>query len=266
MTRTTTAYQCSAEGVFTGETLVQEDVFAPGTFLLPAGCTLQPPPAFDAAMQVPVFAHGGWRVETLPPLLEPEPVTSIELATEANRPEAGPNQIAVIVDGQWQLLTDWRGTTYWLDDGTKHTIVALGETLPADALLSPTAPPAPAPPTLDEAKADRIAMLRAGYATALRQPVRFTTQAGMTDAFATDTGSVANLDAVLAACAKTQDFPSGLWLNASGLPVTPFSYADLQGLVQAIANHPAPDYQDLLLKIRDVMAATTIGAVQAVTW
>jgi hypothetical protein len=117
---------------------------------------------------------------------------------------------------------------------------------------------------LDETRTAQIAVLRAAYQTAIRQPVNFTTAAAHTDIFAADSDSLNNLEAMLTAYADTQSFPLNLWLNASGVPVTPFTYTDLQGLAQAIASQTTPDYQKLLSKIGDVMAASTVAEVQAV--
>lgn len=50
------------------------------------------------------------------------------------------------------------------------------------------------------------------------------------------------------------------------MPVTPFTWADLEGLSQAIASRTKPEYQVLLSKIAEAMSATTVVAVEAVTW
>lgn len=263
---TQVAYQCSADGAFIAETRVQEDIFAPGSFLLPANCTLAAPPSFNSLTQRAIYADGTWKIEPMAVAPEPQPVAGLGVATEANKPDAGANQIAIIVDGQWQLAADYRGTTYWLADGTEHHIRAIGETVPSDSLSSPPVPPEPALPTLDEARTMQIALLRSAYQAAIQQPVSFTTAAGHTDTFAADTSGVNNLEAMLTAYAAIQSFPLNLWLNDSGLPVTPFVYADLQGLAQAIADQATPDYQELLSKISAVMVAETVAAVHAVIW
>lgn len=263
MTTTKTAYQCDSRGVLIGATVVQEDAFEPGMFLLPPNCTLVAPPAFDPSAQQAVCTNGEWTIQALPATTAQPASIAQPLPTAENKPEAGENQIAVIVDGQWQLLADYRGTTYWLPDGSKHQILVIGETPPENAL--PSAPPAPAL-TLSQAQSEQIVILRAAYQFAIQQPVEFTTEGGHTDTFAADTQSVNNLEAMLCAYAKSLQFPLNLWLNAAGVPVTPFTFADLQGLAQAIANQATPDYQELLAKIAAVMAATTVDAVSAVTW
>lgn len=133
MSRTTTAYQCDAQGVFLGDTLVQEDVFAPGMFLLPPGCVLQPPPAFDVAAQRAIFTDDGWQVQTLAPPPEPDPVASPEFATKANRPVTGLHEVAVVVDGFWTVLSDWRSTFWRLSSGMLYVITQIGEEPPEGA-------------------------------------------------------------------------------------------------------------------------------------
>lgn len=265
---TTTAWQCDPTGRFVGETTVQEDAFEQGTYLLPPNCTLQPPPAFDPATQLAVLVNGAWTIQAIAVAPTSAPATSDGPATDANKPDVGANQIAVIIDGMWTVVADFRGTTYWLADGSEHRIIAIGEMPPADALPSP--PPAqPATPevlTLAQAQSAQVVTLQATYKAAIQQPVKFTTSAGATDQFSADTDSVGNLEAMLTAYASTQSFPLNLWLNTAGAPVTPFTYADLQGLAETIANQATPDYQELLQKISAVMASTTVDAVQAIVW
>ncbi|MDR5746736.1 hypothetical protein QCE73_26530 [Caballeronia sp. LZ029] len=52
--------------------------------------------------------------------------------------------------------------------------------------------------------------------------MRFTTAADHEGLFACDADSVANLQTVLADCAASQTFTPDLWLDAGGVPVTPF--------------------------------------------
>ena len=59
-------------------------------------------------------------------------------------PEATENQKAVVNQSKtdWQLLPDFRGTEYWLPDGSQHEITELGVDLPEDALDEPPPPSA----------------------------------------------------------------------------------------------------------------------------
>ncbi|SAK96360.1 hypothetical protein AWB75_07006 [Caballeronia catudaia] len=274
MANMTHAYQCDAQGILLGETMVQEDPLEAGAFLLPPGCVLDVPPAIDADTQVAVYANGTWDVRDLPPP-DPSPVpvvteeartpaVSAIAPTQANQPKAGEHEIALIVDGQWAVVADWRGTAYWLPHdpaGTEHRITELGQTPPDGALFSP--PPAPAP-SLADAQAAQVATLRSAWQSATEHPVNFTTAAGHADVFACDAAGVTTLDAMLEAYAQSATWPPNLWLNASGMPVTPFTFADLQALARAVADRATPDYPTLLLKIGQVMAAATVEDVRAI--
>lgn len=76
-------------------------------------------------------------------------------------PQLGPFQAAQYVNGAWQVLTDYRGTSYWLPDGSKHTIVDVGQAPPDNAL---NAPPPPPPPkvTIVTMRQAQLALLSAG--------------------------------------------------------------------------------------------------------
>ena len=58
-------------------------------------------------------------------------------ATELEPPEVQDNEKAVFVDGAWQVISDYRETEYWLEDGSHTVIAELGATPPEDALFSP---------------------------------------------------------------------------------------------------------------------------------
>lgn len=265
MTIIKTAYQCSPTGIYIGETLVQEDPLHADTYLLPPACTLDAPPAFDPGRQVPVLNDGVWKLRTVRNPVVAAPDVSTTVPTEANRPEAGAHEIALIVDGQWKVVPDFRDTVYWLADGSEHRIVAIGVLPPEDALSSPPAPPPPQR-TLAQVQAAQVATLLYSGQAAIGQPVVYTTIAGHTDTFATDAESVSNLKAALTTSRKARKFEMDLWLNSAGVPVMPFSFGDLEGLARAVDNRPAPDYRQLLEKVVAVMQAPTVEAVHAITW
>ena len=58
-------------------------------------------------------------------------------STDVMPPATGRNECAVWENGKWTTMPDFRGTVYWLDDGTKHEINEIGVTLPLDALEEP---------------------------------------------------------------------------------------------------------------------------------
>jgi len=63
-------------------------------------------------------------------------------------------------NNKWLIEKDFRGTDYWLVDGSKHTITKLGQALPEGALLEE--PPKPEP-TFEERLASTIAQREAAY-------------------------------------------------------------------------------------------------------
>ncbi|NUX55913.1 hypothetical protein [Paraburkholderia youngii] len=132
---TKTAYQCAADGSFIGKTVVQEDVFARGSYLMPPNCTLTAPPAFDATTHKAVWVGNVWTIELLPVVPTQEPPRSVPIATEDNKPITAENEVAVIVNGRWEVAHDFRGTVYWLADGTERRIEGIGEQVPQGASL-----------------------------------------------------------------------------------------------------------------------------------
>lgn len=119
-------------------------------------------------------------------------------------------------------------------------------------------------PTLDEAKAAQVAALNAAFHASARAPVAFTTAGGAMASFPQSDEAKAYLGQCIDAGAKA--WTLNLWLDASGKPVTPFTFADLQGLAAAFEAAESPAYADLLTKLAAVQAATTIADVQAVTF
>ena len=119
-------------------------------------------------------------------------------------------------------------------------------------------------PTLDQAKATQIAVLNAAFRNASTAPVAFTTAAGATANFPQTDLAKAYLGQCIAAGEKA--WALNLWLDATNKPVTPFSFADLQGLAAAMEAAEAPAYHELLTKIAAVNDATSVEAVQAVSF
>lgn len=119
-------------------------------------------------------------------------------------------------------------------------------------------------PTLDQAKAAQIAALNAAYKAAINAPVSFTTAAGATAQFPQSDQAKAYLAQCIDAGAAAWSL--GLWLDVSNNPVSPFTFADLQGLAAAMEAAETPDYHRLMTKAAQIAAATTVNAVQAITF
>jgi hypothetical protein len=119
---------------------------------------------------------------------------------------------------------------------------------------------------LAQAQATQIATLYAAYQQAIQQPVSYTSKGGVTKTYQADSGSIANLQAMLLAFGATQTVPSGFyWVSADNTQV-PFVYADMQGLAQIIGTQGATAFQHLQTQKAAVRAATTVTAVQAIVW
>jgi hypothetical protein len=86
-------------------------------------------------------------------------------ATEVQPPTPSIGSVAVFGDGEWTVLPDHRGETYWLADGSEHVVDFIGD-LPENALSEKPVIP-PAPPTWDEVRAQRNALLSASDWTQL---------------------------------------------------------------------------------------------------
>ena len=84
-------------------------------------------------------AYCGQSIAELDPL-EQQPLVPM-YATLDVPPEVAERQIAVRDEknAAWTVQADYRGQRYWLTDGSEHTIDAIGETPPAEALSA--APP-----------------------------------------------------------------------------------------------------------------------------
>ena len=126
-------------------------------------------------------------------------------------------------------------------------------------------PPDPAT-VLANAKAAKAVELQGAYQAAILAPVSFTTSAGATATFAQDASAKANLSDALLGSETSQAWALNLWLDVNGAVVTPFTYADLQGLSAALEAYDTPKFSELLTLIGQVNAATTLAVVQAFVW
>ena len=119
---------------------------------------------------------------------------------------------------------------------------------------------------LGQAQIEQISALNAAYNTAIIAPVSYTTKAGTTSTFNQSVQDKQNLQNAIAGSLATQNWSLNIWLNQFGQSITPFTFADLEGLAAAMEAADIPDFVNLLSKIAQVQQAATIQEVQAVNF
>ena len=143
-----------------------------------------------------------------------------------------------------------------------------GWTVVNGALVAPPAPTAAQ--LLAQAQAAQIATLQASYKIAINAPVSFRNAAGVTSTYPAGNsialnGATAMQNLSNAIIAGPAAWTLGRWLDTSNVAQT-FVYADLQGLAAAMEAQETLDWQDLVAKVAEVQAATTVAAVQAIAF
>ncbi len=123
---------------------------------------------------------------------------------------------------------------------------------------------------LAQAQAAQIATLQASYKSAINAPVSFKNAAGITSTYPAGNsialnGATAMQNLSNAITAGSAGWSLGKWLDTNDVAQT-FTYADLQGLAAAMEAQETLDWQDLVAKVAEVQAATTIAAVQAIAF
>ena len=139
-----------------------------------------------------------------------------------------------------------------------------GWTIVNGALVAPPAPTAAQ--LLGQAQSAKIAMLAQAYQAAIQQPVSYTSKGGITKTYQADPPSVSNLqNAILGMQAAAATPSSFYWMSADNTQV-PFAFADLQALAAAFLAQGWAEFQHLQTLKAEVLAATTVSAVQAIVW
>ena len=126
------------------------------------------------------------------------------------------------------------------------------------------------PMTLAQAQTAQVVALQAAYAAAVNAPVTFKNAAGVTSTYASgNTLALNNQTATqnLADCINSgaAAWTMGHWLDTNNVAQV-FTFADLQGLAAAMEAVEVLDWTDLVGKVAAVQAATTVAAVQAITF
>ncbi len=196
--------------------------------------------------------------------LEPGKFIIPELATTIQPPVIAVDEAAVFIDGIWVVETDYRGQlAYNQTTGVASEITAVGP-LPANTALTPP------PPTLAQSQAAQIATLQAAYLAAINSPVSFKNAAGVTSTYPAGNtllinGQSAQSVIMSVIAAGSAAWTLGKWLDTNNVAQT-FTFADTQGLAAAMEAAATLDWQDLVAKIAEVQAATTVSAVWAIVW
>lgn len=82
---TTPAYQLNRAGLFLGETVADESPLEPGVWMIPAGCTLIPPPSEVPDGKWPRFNGTAWDLVTKPaPANDNDPVAKLQAFLASN--------------------------------------------------------------------------------------------------------------------------------------------------------------------------------------
>ena len=156
--------------------------------------------------------------------------------------------VLAITDAQWQAALACQYPPVLVQNG---------------ALVIPTGP------TLAQAQATQVALLRGGYATANAVNISFTDAAGVTDTYQCDPASIQALQNCLSgfrAAAAVPTAPVGFYWRSATNNNNPFTYGDLEKLAQAITTRNFAYYNQLQTLIAKVKAAKKVSAAQAVVW
>jgi hypothetical protein len=132
-------------------------------------------------------------------------------STDLAPPQPPDKMVAVFRGGAWHVEEDHRGKTYWLADGSRHTVSAIGPT-PADALNKAPEPP-PSQIALSKRIARNAALARTDWLVIRHQDDLLSARA--------PTLNETQLDAVLSYRKALRDLPSTQHWPFVDLPVTP---------------------------------------------
>lgn len=139
-----------------------------------------------------------------------------------------------------------------------------GYTVQAGALIAPAAP-TPAQ-LLAQAQVVQMQVLESAYTAAIQGPVNYTSVGGIAQTYQANEKSVRRLEQMLNVFAKAQATPSGFyWVAADNVRV-PFTFADLQGLAEAMGTPGVIAFQHLQTLKAEVLAASNVSEVQAIAW
>ena len=169
------------------------------------------------------------------------------------KPEAGEHQVAQwdAESKDWQLVADYEGHTYWLADGSRHTINQVGVSPPEGAL------DAPPPPTLEQVQATKRAAIETHFTSQLDLGVEVAGKRYDCDA----TSQQRFTSAVTLAQAAAQaglDFAPISWTLANNTIHTFASLAELLQTAMAVGAHVQS-----LFAVRNTHKSAVLGLVSS---
>lgn len=181
--------------------------------------------------------------------------------------------MAIVFEGDaWGLVEDHRGLVIYSVTTAASMIMADLGAVPQGftALL----PPAKFPvwtgsawaQSLVEAQKTQQILLQNSYQATITGSITFTTSGGVTQVFQADEDSRRNISDQLSAYQVLGHAPDGFyWLAADNTPV-PFTLTDLENVWAQANVQGFQAFAHLQTKKSAVRAATTVLAVQAITW
>jgi len=120
--------------------------------------------------------------------------------------------------------------------------------------------------TLAQAQAAQISVVNAAYASAVVQPVSYSSKGGATKTFQADSLSQATLMQATQGYNLAGAVPNGFyWVSADNAQV-PFTLADLSGLYEAMLAQGWEAFQKKQSLKAKIQAAGTVDEVQAISW
>jgi len=155
--------------------------------------------------------------------------------------ESIPTDKVAITDTQWQAALDGQSA---------------GKIIQPDANGIPVAVDPPAP-TLAQVQADQIVILTASYSASIQIPVAY-----MGTTFQADPDS----QLLVAKCLAPGAVPAGFYWQDVNDAQVPMTFAQLQGLAGVMLLQGQASFTKLQGYKGQVRAATTVAAVQAITW
>ena len=119
---------------------------------------------------------------------------------------------------------------------------------------------------LVDVQAAQSSVIDQAYAATVTADIAFTTSAGVAATFQADADSQQVLSVSVQGYDMAGEVPSGFFWKATDNSQVAFTLADLKGLYQAMLARGWTAFQKRTTLKAEIAAATTVAAVQAITW